>query len=454
MKHISRDLTEGNVIKNVFTVALPMMAGNLFQMVYNLIDTFWVGKLGKEAIAAVSFSFVLVFILISIAGGLAGASSITVAQYFGARDYKRLKTTISIAIWFIGGTAFILSMIGLGFSSTFIGMLHPAPSVFPLANRYFRIIMGGVPFMFLFFVLSGILRGLGNAVIPMKVGLVSNIVNMILDPLLIFGLFFFPRLGVAGAAYATVISRIGAAMYLLWRLFNGKFGFSFTLGDIKADIEIIKNILRIGIPSSLTQFFVSIGRSIIIRIVAQFGTATVAGYGIGGRLDSAFFMIFMGLGNGVSAFVGQNVGRGRYDRVTKGVIRIGLIAMAISTVLAIFVFLFAPYLIYVFNTDPSVVKEGTIYLRTLAFFYMFIGFQFIIGSAFQGAGDATTTMFLSGTSVALRVILAMLLSKYIGAKGAWIGLGLSWMITSSIGFSLFLSGRWKKKAVVRERYGT
>ncbi len=454
MKQIARDLTEGNVIKQVFSIALPMMAGNLFQMIYNLIDTFWVGKIGKEAIAAVSFSFVLVFILISVAGGLAGASSITVAQYFGARDYKRLKTTISVAIWFIGGTAFILSMIGLTFSPTLISLLHPAPDVFPLANRYFRIIMSGVPFMFLFFVLSGVLRGLGNAVIPMKVGLISNIANMILDPILIFGLFFFPRLGVAGAAYATVISRIGAAMYLLWRLFRGKFGFSFTLGDIKVDLEIIRNILRIGIPSSLTQFFVSIGRSIIMRIVAQFGTATVAGYGIGGRLDSAFFMIFMGLGSGVSAFVGQNVGRGKYDRVKTGVVKVGLIAMVISTVLAVFVYLLAPTLIYVFNSDPDVIKEGTSYLRTLAFFYMFIGFQFIIGNAFQGAGDATTTMFLSGTSVALRVIFAIVLSKYIGVKGAWIGLGLSWVITSTVGFFLFLSGRWKRKAVVKERYGT
>ncbi len=454
MKQISKDLTEGNVVKNVFTVALPMMAGNLFQMVYNLIDTFWVGKLGKEAIAAVSFSFVLVFILISIAGGLAAASSIIVAQYFGARDYKRLKTTISIAICFIGGAALILSIIGLSFSGTFIGMLHPTPSVFPIANRYFRIIMGGVPFMFLFFILSGILRGLGNAVIPMKVGLVSNIANMILDPLLIFGLFFFPRLGVAGAAYATVISRIGAAMYLLWKLFNGKFGFSFTLGDIKADIEIIKNILRIGIPSSLTQLFVSISRSIIMRIVAQFGTAAVAGYGIGGRLDSAFFMIFMGLGNGVSAFVGQNVGRGRYDRVTKGVLQIGLISTVISTILAIFVFLFAPYLIYIFNADADVVREGATYLRTLAFFYMFMGFQFIIGSAFRGAGDATTTMFLSGGGVVLRIGLAIILSEYIGIKGAWIGIGLSWIITFIIGLFLFLSGRWKRKVVVRERYGT
>ncbi len=454
MKKITRDLTEGDPIKSVFAVALPMMAGNLFQMVYNLIDTFWVGKIGKEAIAAVSFSFVLIFILISIAGGLSTASSIVVAQYFGARDYKRLKTAISIAIWFIGGVAFLLSLFGLSFSSTLIGFLNPAPDVFPLAERYFRIIMGGIPFMFLFFVLSGILRGLGNAVIPMKVGLISNIANIILDPILIFGLFYFPKLGVAGAAYATVISRIGAAFYLLWRLFHGKFGFSFTLGDLKADMEIIKNILKIGIPSSFTQLFVSIGRSIIIRIISRFGTATVAGYGIGGRLDSAFFMIFMGLGNGISAFVGQNVGRGKYERAKRGVIKVGLIAILISTSLAVIVYIFAPSLIYVFNTDPDVIREGTTYLRTLAFFYMFIGFQFMIGSAFQGAGDATTTMYLAGSSVALRVLFAMILSMYMGPRGAWMGLGLSWVITSSVGLLLFLSGRWEKKAVIKERYGS
>ncbi len=454
MKKITQDLTEGNVVKKVFSVALPMMAGNLFQMVYNLADTFWVGKMGKEAIAAISFSFVLVFILISLAGGLGGATSIMTAQYFGARDQKRLKMTISIALWFVGGIALALSIFALLFSKRLLLLLHPAPNVLPLANTYFRIIMGGVPFMFLFFILSGILRGLGNGVVPMKVGLVTNLINIVLDPILIFGFFFFPGLGVSGAAYATVFSRLLGASYLVYRLFSGKFGFSFTLGDLRADLEIIKHLLRIGIPSSFTQLFVSLGRSVLIRIVAQFGTPTVAAYGIGGRLDSAFFMIFMGLGSGVSAFVGQNIGRGRHDRVKTGVVKIGFITIIISTTLATFVFFTAKYLILIFNTDPEVVKEGIIYLRTLAFFYMFIGFQFMMGSAFQGAGDAMTTMVLSGTSVALRILLALILSRYIGAQGVWLGLGISWAITSTIGFILFLSERWKKKGVVKERYGT
>ncbi|HID15260.1 MAG TPA: MATE family efflux transporter [Candidatus Atribacteria bacterium] len=452
MKKVTQDLTEGNIIKKVFSIALPMMAGNLFQMVYSLVDMFWVGKVSKEAIAAVSFSFALIFILISLAGGLGVASSIMTAQYFGARDHKRLKMTISVALWFIGGFALLLSIIGFLFSKTFLTWLHPAPDVFPLANAYFRIIMSGVPFMFLFFILSGILRGLGNAVIPMKVGLVSNLINIILDPILIFGLFTFPKLGVIGAAYATVFSRIIASSYLVYRLFKGKFGFSFTLGDLKADFEIIRHLLRIGIPSSLTHLFVSLGRSILMRIVAQFGTATVAAYGIGGRLDSAFFMIFMGLGSGVSAFVGQNIGRGKIHRVKTGVVKIGLITALISTTLAIIVFLSAKYLILIFSTEPDVVREGVIYLRTLAFFYMFIGVQFTIGRAFQGTGDAITTMFLSGTSVVLRITFAYILSRYIGVKGVWLGLGMSWIITSSIGFFLFLSERWKKKGIVKERY--
>lgn len=275
------DATTGKISSIIWKMAIPVMLANLMNVFYNFTDTFWVGRLenSSEAIAAVTVSFTVVFVLVSLAIGLAVAASTLASQYYGAKQYKRIEELLYSSILIIGSFAIIVVITGLTFSKSILTLLNTPKNVMPYAQDYFEIIMFGMFFMFISFLSTSILRGIGDTITPMKVEFITIILNIILDPLLIFGIGPFPELGIAGAAYATVFSRIVGSLYITYYIFSKKSIFKIKLKDFKFDFDIAKKLLKLGIPAASTQVILSLGFMVLIWRVNSFGDVSAAAHG-------------------------------------------------------------------------------------------------------------------------------------------------------------------------------
>ncbi len=315
-KSMNIDATKGNIRKNLWVLAWPLMIANLIQVIYNMADTYWVGKLenSTDAIAAVTVTFSVVFVLVSLAAGLGIGSATLAAQYYGAREYKKVDEVTYTSLIVIGAIALLFVGAGTLFYRQLFNLMQTPAHIIPIAKDYFIIIMIGMLFMFIFFIMSGILRGVGDTRTPMIAGIVSGVINMILDPFLIFGWWIFPELGVSGAAYATVFSRLFASAYIFYVVLRGKTFLKMNLRNFKVDIGITKQLFKIGVPSSISQAVISLGSTVILGRVNTFGAVATAVHGIGSRLESLLFMPAMGLSQAASSIVGQNLGANQKER--------------------------------------------------------------------------------------------------------------------------------------------
>lgn len=369
------DTTKGDIKKNLWILAWPLMIGNLIQVIYNMTDTYFVGQLenSTDAIAAVTVTFSIVFVLVSLASGLAIGASILVAQYYGARELKKVEEVTYTSLIVIGAIALIFVAAGIIFYKQLFYLLNTPETIISIARDYFIIIMVGMLFMFIFFIMSGLLRGIGDTKTPMIAGVVSGIINMVLDPLLIFGFGIFPELGLSGAAYATVISRIFAAAYIFYMVLRGKTFLKLNFRNFRVDFEITKQLFKIGIPSSVSQAVISLGGTVILGRVNYFGKVAIAAHGIGNRLDSLLQMPTMGLAQATSSMVGQNLGAKQKDRAFNS----GRYAMRTTfVVLAIMGIIFAIFpsaFFAIFSDDVEVIKLGRYYIYGTTIFYAFVG---------------------------------------------------------------------------------
>ena len=444
------NLTEGSVIRPLLTLSIPIMITYAMQTAYNVADTFWLGRIGAEAVAALSISWPLIFLIISIAGGLAIAGTTLVSQHTGAEDQE--------AADFVAGQVFVLLLIvGVSFSVVGVIIARPVmiligapPDVLPLATLYTQIIFAGVVLMFGFYIFQAIISGWGDTVSPMKVMLVSATLNIALDPVLIFGLGPFPEMGVAGAAVATVFARGVGSMIGFYLLFSGKKGITLNLSDMKPHLGTLSNIVRIGIPSSVEQSTLALGFTFMMSIVAGFGTYAIAAFGIGNRISSMIFMPTMGFAMAVTIMVGQNLGARKSKRAERiGWLGTGLI-FAILTIGGAFCFLFSRGLVSVFITqeDQAVIELGSRFIRIIAFGLGCVGVLRVLNGAFRGAGDTVTAMALSILSLwVIRIPLAAFLGSEMGTDGLWWAVLLG-NIGGAVGAVIvFKLGRWKRKTI-------
>ena len=312
-----RNLTSGPIARTLLVLAWPVMLSNLFQTIYNLVDILWLGRLGKVAIAAPTLVWPLVFLMISIGAGVTIAGTALVAQYTGARRHEEANHAAGQVFAFTGILAVTLGIAGVFIARPLMVAMGAGPDLLPAATSYLRIIYGGIPAMFGMFIVTSLLNGVGDTITPMKLMGVSVVLNIIFDPLFIFGWGPFPAWGVTGAAVATVISRGLIALYGLYLLFSGKVGIHLQLHHLRLEWATVKHILVIGVPASLGQSGTALGFSIMTGILARFGTAVVSAFGIGNRIISIAIMPAMGLGQATATMVGQNLGaeeKGRAER--------------------------------------------------------------------------------------------------------------------------------------------
>lgn len=441
-----QDLTQGREGKLIFAFALPMLIGNVFQQFYNTVDSIIVGNtLGKTALAAVGASFPLVFLLVALIIGLTMGSTVLIAQFYGAGRLDQVKKTIDTTYIFLFVAALVCTLLGLVSSKPLLKLLKTPAEIFPLAQTYLQIIIAGLIFTFGFNTISAVLRGLGNSKTPLYFLILSTLLNIVLD--LVFILSF--GWGVAGAAWATVIAQ--AVSFLLSQIYLARRFelFRFDLKKITFDRTIFLTTLKIGLPTGIQQMLVATGMMALSRIVNNFGTTAVAAYTAAGRIDSFASMPAMNLSAALSAFVGQNLGAGKPERVKRGYLSALAMAGVIALATTITVALFGRELIALFNTDPEVITIGASYLIIVGSFYPIFAWMFITNGVLRGAGDTLIPMFFSVFSLWLiRVPVSSLLAQRRGTNGIWWGIPIAWTIGALLGFGYFLSGRWKRRSII------
>lgn len=449
-------ILEGPIVKTLFILGWPVMVSSLLHSMYNIVDTFWLGKLGHPestyAVAALQISWPIVFLMIAMAFGFGSAGVALVSQYTGAENQKEANKSagqvLSMSLLFglgVGISGFILS-------SAIVDVLGIEAGIAELAVTYLRIIFLGIPFMFVSMIFGFILRAYGNMVTPMKVEAITVFINLILDPILIFGLFGLPRMGVMGAALATVFSRSISSFVGLRILFSGKSGIKVTLPYLKPVKWRIVQILRIGIPASVGHSGTAFGFVILMFIIARLPHQGVvlAGYGIANRLTNLMFIAIEGLGVGMSTILGQSLGADNIKRAEE-VARKGMLVMFLVLVAAAaFLFSVRALVIQVFINNVDVIAEGSNFIRVFVFGMPFFGIFRAVNACFIGSGHNIPNMINELVRLwGMRIPFAYLFGFTVGwnSTGVWFGMGLSNALGALFALALFKTGIWKTKVI-------
>ncbi|MCG8412199.1 MAG: MATE family efflux transporter, partial [Bacteroidales bacterium] len=378
-----RDLTKGKEARVILKFAMPMLLGNVFQQLYNIVDSVVVGNfIGKEALAAVGASFPIIFAFLSMIIGIASGSTIIIAQYFGAKDIEKVKRTINTLFIFLFFASIAISIVGILYSEEIFRLLKLPEEVIPQATTYFNIFMAGVIVSFGFNGTSAILRGLGDSKTPLYFLIISTVINIILD--LVFVLVF--KWGIAGAAYASVLAQAGAFITAIIYLNKTHKVIHFSFKNLSFDTDIFKKSIKIGLPTGMQQTFVALGMMALISIVNRFGTDVIAAYSVATRIDSLASMPAMNFAAALAAFVGQNIGAKKINRVRAGFIATLKMSSIISVIVSLTVFLFGEFIIKLFVNDPEVIRIGKEYLIIVGAFYIIFSAMFVIAGVMRGAG--------------------------------------------------------------------
>lgn len=442
-----RDLTQGPEGKQILRFATPMLLGNVFQQLYNIINAVVVGNfIGKEALAAVGASFPLIFMLISFIIGITTGATIIISQYYGAKDIEKVKLTIDTIYIFLFFASIAVTVLGIAFSSTIFSWIDLPPDVKPQAVQYLNIFLLGSVFFFGFNGTSSILRGLGDSRTPLYFLVLSTLTNIGLD--LLFVLVF--KWGIRGVAVSTVLSQGGAFITAILYLNQKHEIVKMAIRKLKFDRDIFRKSVRIGLPSGLQQTFVALGMLALYSIVNKFGTDTIAAYSVAGRIDSFAAIPAMNFSMALSTFVGQNIGAQKPERIRHGFKSTLIMTSIISVSVTIIIVLFGDTIMNMFTTDQNIIKIGHNYLIIVSSFYIVFSGMFVVGGVMRGAGDTLIPMFITLFSLwIIRIPASYYLSTRMGVVGIWWGIPIAWIIGMVFSYIYYKTGRWKNKGVIK-----
>ncbi len=442
-----KDLSVGKESKLIFQFATPMLLGNMFQQLYNVVDSIIVGKyIGKEALAAVGASFPIIFTLISFIIGIAIGSTVIISQYFGAKDFDKVKRAIDTLYIFIFFASIFVSLLGIYFSTDIFKLIGLPEDIVPQADSYLDIYLSGLVLFFGFNATSAILRGLGDSRTPLYFMIVATIMNIGLDFLFVVGFNW----GIEGAAYATIVAQGGAFITAIIYLNRTHEIINLSWRKMVFDRALFKANIRIGIPIGLQQSFVAMSMMVMYFLVNPFGTNSVAAYSVVFRIDSFAAMPAMNFAAALSTFVGQNLGANKPERVRRGLISTAVMTSVFAFTITAIALLFAEPLMRLFTSDPDVISTGTEYLYIVSPFYVVFTVMFTIGGVMRGAGDTMIPMLITFIALwVVRIPLCYYLSIDMGILGIWWGIPMAWFAGALLSFIYYLTGRWKTKALVK-----
>jgi putative MATE family efflux protein len=442
-----QDLTTGKEGKLIFQFAAPMLLGNIFQQMFSVIDAVVVGNfIGKEALAAVGASFPIIFMLVSLIIGLVMGTTVVIAQYFGAKDFAKVKRAIDTMYIYSAVAGIILTVAGLLLAEPLLRLLGLPQEIMPQAVLYLRIYISGMIIFFGYNGTSAVLRGLGDSKTPLYFLIIATVANIILV-LLFVGVF---KWGIAGAAYATLLANgIAFGLAIYWLNKTHKL-IRIAIRGLHFDKEIFRQSIRIGLPTGIQQTFVALGGLALMGIVNTFGTNVIAGFSVANRIDALATIPSMSFSQALSTFVGQNIGANKLDRIRIGLRSTIKMSGAITIATTIIIVIWGHLIMSLFTKDSQVIRIGDQYLTIVSIFYILFTMMFIYTGIMRGAGDTLIPMFFSLISLWLiRIPLAYFLSKRIGSEGIWWAIPAGWFIGLSLAFLYYKTGRWKKKTIVK-----
>lgn len=445
-----QDFSRGKIGRQIISFSLPIIAGNLFMQLYQMVDYVIVGQyLGKEALAAVGASTPVIFAVISLVIGLGSGASVVISQYFGAGDrenVRRTSDTLHIVLLVMGAA------IGLAFvwlSEPVCRALKLPESIIPMATEYLQVYLGGIFLLFGFNTVAAMLRGVGDSKTPLYFLILSSLLNVGLDYWFVVGLEW----GVGGAAWATVIAT-GVAYAWIVAYINNKKSIIFTLHFIKLkfDKRIFRQCVDYGLPTGLQQMFVALGAVALMGMVSGYGTDVIAGFSAAMRIDMLAVIPAMNFSMALTSFTGQNVGAGRLDRVAKGMNLTLLYSGISSVVLTTVILLFGREMLSMFTSDAAVIAYGEQYLVVVCSFYLLFSTMFVINGMLRGAGAMIFTML--STLVALwgiRIPAALALMPWGDQWGVWWSIPIGWAVGMVMSIVYYRQGRWKNKSIFAKK---
>jgi putative MATE family efflux protein len=444
VSHEDLDLTSGPIATPLFYLSLPIVLTNLLQVTYNLADTFWLGQHGTVSLAAITFGFPLVFLLISLGMGVSVAGSVLVAQHTGADEPERATFAASQTVTFALVISAVLGAIGYVVVEDFLALIGASGAVLPPAVAYMEVIALGLPLMFGFFVFIALMRGSGDTITPMLVMLGTVILNVALDPFLIFGWGPFPEMGVKGAAVATVFSRGIAFVVGMGLMLAGTRGVEIRPREMIPDLTYARTLIRIAVPASIEGTGRAVSVNLLLVIVALFSVTVEAAFGVGIRIFSLIFMPAIAVDRGVETMTGQNIGAGKPDRAAATNHFAAKASFLILAALGVIIFASAPWIVGLFTADEAVVREGANFLRWVAPTFGFIGVVRAYSGGFRGSGRVLTAAAISITMLGLiRLPVAWFGAQSMGPDGIWLAFAVSNVLAAGIAFAWFRRGTWR-----------
>jgi putative MATE family efflux protein len=446
-----QDYTTGSIRKAVILLAIPMMLEMCMESVFAVVDIFFVSHLGKHATSIVGLTESVITIVYSLAIGISMAATAMVARRVGEKNYQDASKAGMQSIFLSIAITLAVSIPGFIYSSDILRLMGAEEEAINTGIGYTNIIMGGSLVIMLLFLINGIFRGAGDAMMAMKSLWLANICNIILCPLLIRGLGPIPAFGVTGAAMATTIGRGIGVCYQLYHLFNGKRLIQFTLKHLAPDVAVIRSIIDIAWPATL-QFLIGSGSWIVLAslVVTTGHSDASAGYQIAIRLVMFFILPAWGLSNAAATLVGQNLGALQPQRAEDSVIKTAKYNAIFMAFVSIILLVFAPAIISFFTSDPLVAEHAVLAARIISAGYVFYGIGMVMSNAFNGAGDTKTPTVINLFGFwFFQIPLAWLLSKsfHMGPEGVFIAIPVAETAISIVAYILFKQGKWKLKKV-------
>jgi len=442
-------LTHGPLLRAILQLGWPMMVSNFLQTAFNIIDMIFVGRLGPDAIAGVSMSGAMIHAVMTLVIGVDLGMRAMVSRFYGAGDREMARRVAGQALLMGGVLTLVFASSGVIWRQEFLELLGAAPPVVEQGSRYLLILFSGIITMVYMFFVSGVLQSIGDARTPMRVGAVSFVVNIVLDPLLIFGWGPVPGLGVQGAALATVLARGLAGLLLLRALFTHA-EFRLRLPHLIPDLALVRRILRIALPGSAQIGAYSASDVLATRLIAAFGTAAVAASGVTSRCVMVVMIVGFGLGGATATMVGQNLGARRIDRAERSVWLIAGMYAAFLLVAAAIYYGTAPNIIGLFTQDLSTRTLGVSFMQILSPGFVFISLNLIFGRALQGAGDTVSPLVITAFSrLPLLLGLLYVLPRYteLGRDGLWYSFLIATIVEGLLKLGWFRRGKWKTQRV-------
>ncbi|MGB6177153.1 MAG: MATE family efflux transporter [Methylocella sp.] len=453
-----KSFVEGPIIRSLLVLAIPIILANILQAGYQLTDAFWVGRLGAAAVAAVSVSFPITFLMIAMGAGLAVAGSTLIAQYAGARNDAMVNHIAGQTLLMVAAASIVLGGIGYGLAPYLLKLVGVEPDVYAGALGFLRVSFIGLIFVFEFAMFQAIMRGVGETAVPLYIVFGTVVLNFLLDPLFIFGWGPVPGSGVMGAALATLVTQGLATLLALVILRRGAYRIRLPWASLRPDFAYIERAFLLGFPASIELSTRALGLMIMSFLISSFGTLTLAAYGVGSTILQVITIPALGLSMAISTLVGQNIGANNIERASRISILGAALGFGVLTAAGIFAFAFAsPLVAFFVPRDADVIAEGAAFIRTMALSWGLIGVQLCLVATLRASGNMLAAMMIALVSQwVVQFPLAYVLSKHsaLAARGLWWSFPVTNLVVAFIAICWFAKGDWKKTRLTAEKQET